>query len=103
MAQIKYWNGEAAIIQVFFAPGVLSPEAVSEMLPRFETKVFRKSELAANAFVKQVVKHHDYYALLAVESTSLRQALDLAEGLENCQRRLSEKIKNSVYQATKAI
>ncbi|MBR9681451.1 MAG: hypothetical protein GOV00_01490 [Candidatus Altiarchaeota archaeon] len=104
MAQVKYWNGSAAIVQVFFAPGVLSPEAISEMLPRFETKVFETVEsLSVNAFVRKIVKHHDYYALLAIEVNELQEALDFATHLEKRQRFLAKQIRNYLHQANKAI
>ena len=104
MAQIKYWDGEAAIVQVFFAPGVLSPEVISEMVPNFEVKVFENCEtLPVNAFVRKVVKNRDYYALLAIECKSLQQAHGFANILERRQKNLAEKIRNSIHQAIKTM
>ena len=89
---------------MFFAPGVLSPEAISEMLPRFETKIFERNEtLLVNAFVRKVVKYHDYYALLAIESKTLGDALNFANGIENKQQQLAKKIRRSIHQVIKTI
>ena len=104
MAQIKYWNGEAAVVRVFFAPGVLSPEAISKMLPRFETRIFEKNEsFLVNAFVRKVVKHHDYYALLAIESGTLEIAMNFASAIERKQRSLAKQLRTSIHRAIRTI
>lgn len=104
MTQIKYWNGEAAITRVFFAPGILSPEAISKMLSNFEVKVFERAEnLSINAFVRKVVKNRDYYAVLAIECDSMQTAQAFSNKIEKSQKVLAQKLRTSVYQAINAI
>lgn len=100
MTQIKYWNGEVAITQVFFAPGILSPEVISKMVSNFEVKIFEKAEnLLINAFVRKVVKNRDYYALLAVECNSMQKAQEFSNKIEKSQKVLAQRLRNSIHQA----
>ena len=73
MAKIKYWNGSAALIEIYLAPGGIGPEAIPALISNLETEVFRNTEhLPVNAFVKQAVKYLNYHALLAAHGAAKR-------------------------------
>jgi|GEM_PF-5725101 len=79
-------------MRVFMASGGLTPKQVSSLVPLFERNIYTLSETSkVNAFTREVTKTGDYYAQIAVESPSLRQALLFGESVDKKQRVLAHK------------
>lgn len=93
-------NENRAIIKVFLAPSVISPEALSPIREKFEQFLAELSiRLGINAFLKRIFRAGDYYALVAVETGDYEKVVRVGNEIERRTRILSSRLKRFLSKA----
>jgi hypothetical protein len=94
--KVLRYDGTTAVVEIYLASGVVSKDVVPQLAERFELML---AESETNMFLKKICRRGDYYALIAIESGSLKEAALIASSLEARTRKVSSQVKSSVISA----
>ncbi len=91
---------EHAIVRVFLAPSVLSPQALGQVRSRFEYFLAEVSgRFSTNVFLKRVFRSGDYYAIVAVETGSPEKVVKIASEIERRTRMMGSRLRRMLSRA----
>ena len=95
--RVLSYNGGTAIVEVYLAPGLFSRNVVQQIVEKFEVMLAEQNQ--ANSFLKRISRKRDFYAIIAIESEDFRTVTQIASLIEKRTRKVSLKVKNSIYSA----
>ncbi|MBR9680715.1 MAG: hypothetical protein GOU98_02730 [Candidatus Altiarchaeota archaeon] len=95
--RVLSYDGGTAVVEVYLAPGLFSRNVVQQIIEKFE--VMLAEQTTSNAFLKRVSRKRDFYAIIAIESDDFRIVTQVASSIEKKTRKVSLKVKNSIYSA----
>lgn len=94
--KVLRYDGTTAIVEIYLASGVVSKSVVPQLVERVELML---AESKTNMFLKKVYLRADYYAVVAIESKSLKEVAAEASSVEARTRKVASQVKSSVASA----
>ncbi len=96
--------GDTLLVKVFFAPSMLSGEAIARILESFNIYLAELSvKEGINVFLKRITKERDYWAIIAIETTDFQRAMEIAHKIEDKMRNFARKTKKQILEAIAAL
>ncbi len=96
MVKIIQYNTHTALVEVYLAPGIVSPDVVHPLIEKFEVML---AEFSNNVFLKKVYKKGDYFAIIVIESNKFDDVVSIGLRVEKRTRQVSSIVKSSVFAA----
>jgi hypothetical protein len=96
--KVLQYEGRTAVVEVFLAPGVVSPEAIQPLTEKFEIMLAEVSD-KSNVFLKRLYRRGDYFAVIAIEDAAFADVVWIASQIEKKTRMVSSLVRNSVNSA----
>ena len=93
-------NQFRALVKVFLAPSVISPQVLPPLKEKFEYLLAEMSNrFGTNIFLKRIFRAGDYYAIIVIETSDYRKIMKISNEIERRTRIMGSRLKRYLSKA----